>query len=483
MSKKFILAFIILFGLMFFLSPAECLAGATELLDQAQNYKNTGNRQLAELVYNTVATTYPATGYGLTAKSEITIMSISAQTDSQIPAEIDSLKAEFSALPELPAVLCNIAAGYAWAGRYQQGGDLYQQIIQDYPAGSAVAKAQIGNSRMNILSLIKSGDYAAAEAEVDNLVNSYSGSEYLPAALYHIARRYQWSRQYDQAKDIHQQIIRQFPDSDEADRARLDMGRIDVLSLIKSGDYAAAEAQIGQMLQQFPGHPSLPAVFYSIAMEYEAKDKYEQARNLNQQITQYWPESSYVARARFNFAKTTVLSLIQSSDYTAGGAELDKFGADFSSNPDFTKAMFAVGGQYYIQACRMEDEDQAGQSAQLYQNAITAWGLPREQSQSYKSGRYAWYLSGRCHKKLGDYENAIECCEKVVADWPECKWACDAQFTVGHCYEKMAKEGVMSKSEAEPKIRAAYQSLVENYPGCDASRPAQDWLNRHSTEF
>ncbi len=122
MSNKFSLITVLLPVFLLWQMPGRCFADAVSLLEQAQSYKNSGNHQLAEQAYNTVAATYPGTDHALTAKSEVTIMSISAKTDSQIQAEVDSLKAEFSALPQLPAVLCNIAAGYAWAGRYQQGG-------------------------------------------------------------------------------------------------------------------------------------------------------------------------------------------------------------------------------------------------------------------------------------------------------------------------------------------------------------------------
>jgi len=482
MFQRITVMCIVVFSLLACVTPQGCFADAVEVLEQAKAYKNSGNQQLAQQTYNTVAASYPGSGYALTAKSEITIMSISAKTDSQVQAEINSLKAEFSGNANLPAALCNIAAGYAWAGKYQQGADLYQQIIQDYPASGDVAKAQVGSSRINALSSIKSGDYATAAAEVANLINNYSGSEYLPETLYHIARRYQWSRQYEQATSIHQEIIQRFPDSSEADRARLDVGRIKVLSLIKSGDCAAAEAETNKLLQELSAHPGLPVVLHSIAREYERKAKYTEAAALHQQVIQQYPDNARAERARFDFAKTSVLLLIQAGSYTTAAAELDKFSTDFGHHPLFTRAMVPIGEQYYEQGCLKESQGEQSLANELYQKAIAAWGHVRQQSQSYEFSPAAWYFSAHCYRKLTNYEKVIECCEKTLADWPNYQYAGEAQYLIGFSFEKLAQAGIIPQAEAEPKIKSAYQQLVENYPECEPASYAQDWLNQHNCE-
>ena len=267
----------------------------------------------------------------------------------------------------------------------------------------------------------------------------------------------------------------------EAERARLDAARIKALALIKSGD--DAEAEINQLLQEFSGHSGLAVVIHSLASEYERQGKYEKARNLHQQIIQQWPENARADRARFDFSKTTVLSLIHSGEYAAAEAKLAKFTADFGGHSLFTRAMVPIGEQYYIQGCVKEGQGDSSHAEQLYEKAITVLSLVTGQSQSYEFTPVAWYLTGRCYRGLGNYEKGIECCEKVTADWPDHRYAGESQFLVGRSYEKLAKAGAMSRSEAKPKIKAAYQRLVENYPDCEAARYAQRWLGRHGTEF
>jgi len=482
MSPKITIACTVVFSLSFCVTPAECLADAAELLQQAQTCKNSGNRQLAEQTYNAVVADYPGTDYALTAKSEITIMSISAKTDSQVQAEIDDLKAEFSGHTDLPAVLCNIAAGYAWAGRYQQAGNLYQQIIRDYPAGSAVAKAQIGSLRTDILSLIKSGDYTTAAAEVQQLLTSFAGSEYLPAALYHIARNYQWVREFDQAKGLLQQIIQLHSQSPEAARAAFDIERIDVLLLLKAADFSTAEAKIEQFSRTFSANMGLPVAVFHFAQEYERQASYENARNLYQQVSTQYPNNHCGQRARFDYPRTDILYLIQAADFTTAESRLDSFKADFSSNANFTKAMFNIGEEYYKSAVFTDPNAPQAQADGLYAKAVSAWQTVLQDSESYSFTPIACYLAGRCFYRLGDYENAITCCQRAAADWPDYDHACDSLLVAGRSCEKLLDAGEISESQALPEITAAYTQLVENYPGCEAGRYAQRWLARNNAQ-
>ena len=39
------------------------------------------------------------------------------------------------------------------------------------------------------------------------------------------------------------------------------------------------------------------------------------------------------------------------------------------------------------------------------------------------------------------------------------------------------ESGLISKSEAEAKIGAAYQQLLDSYPDCPAAAYAQSWMN------
>jgi len=81
--------------------------------------------------------------------------------------------------------------------------------------------------------------------------------------------------------------------------------------------------------------------------------------------------------------------------------------------------------------------------------------------------QHAWYFTGVCYRRhLGDYEKALEYGQKVVNKWPDYQHAWHAQLRIAHSYKRMKNKGIITASEAEPKIKQAYEALVENYPDC-----------------
>ena len=38
------------------------------------------------------------------------------------------------------------------------------------------------------------------------------------------------------------------------------------------------------------------------------------------------------------------------------------------------------------------------------------------------------------------------------------------------------------RSQTDPKIKAAYEQLLEKYPDCSAARIARRWLNQYKSE-
>jgi hypothetical protein len=66
----------------------------------------------------------------------------------------------------------------------------------------------------------------------------------------------------------------------------------------------------------------------------------------------------------------------------------------------------------------------------------------------------------------------------VVDEHPGFRTAYNAQFLVGHNYERMKKEGLVSKSQADLNTKAAYEQLLQDYPDCAFARYAKHWLSR-----
>jgi len=632
MSKTFSLTSVLLLVFLLFATQGRCFADAAELFEQAGIFTDNGYRQQAEELYKRIVTDYPGTNYALKAQGELIGLSMPTKEGAQIQADIDGLIANYSGYADLPAVLCDIAASYGWSVEFERANGLYQQVIQQYPGSSAARKAELGISRINAVSLIGAGDYTAAAVKVNKMLTDFSGHPYLPAALYHIAKKYEWSRKYAEARSTYQQIIQQYSDSAQAKAANLDVAKIDILLLLKAGDFDTAGAKVDKLLEDSSGNLGLAEVLRKIAREYEVQLRYTEAGNTHQQIIQRYPDSPQGGLSRLDLPRTKVLSLIESGDYTAASAEFARLVQDNSGNPELPSAIYAIAKKYdrllnYEQAkitysqvieqyptssvvndaqwgfsktnvlSLIKSGDSAaaasafdklvqdfsghselpaalcdiareyewsyeyGQAKNAYQRIIQQYpgsaqmdkarlGFPRanilsliearqeaaaqtavdsliadfnghpelpatviltglrcynrasqlEKDNLFDQSRYyfrkvveIWQTitqrfaasvitpesccwAGDSYRKLGEYGKSTECFQRVVDNHAGYKHIWHALFTMGLNYESLKEAGAISQSQADLKIKAAYQQVLENYPGCPAAEYVQSWM-------
>jgi pentatricopeptide repeat protein len=142
-------------------------------------------------------------------------------------------------------------------------------------------------------------------------------------------------------------------------------------------------------------------------------------------------------------------------------------------------AIYQIGEQYYNKAIQLENDGLESQARDRFTKAMTIWErLIVEMPQSDVTP-YAYNSAADCYGKLGQHEKAIEYYRKIVDNWPRYQYAWNAQFMIGHTYEELNETGVISKSEVDPKIKAAYEQLLERYPGCIAAEIARYWLSHN----
>ena len=90
--------------------------------------------------------------------------------------------------------------------------------------------------------------------------------------------------------------------------------------------------------------------------------------------------------------------------------------------------------------------------------------------------------AGHSYYTLGKYTESIKCYQKVVDDYPDYHLAWHALFQVGRNYKKLKESGLISKSEADIRIKAAYEQILVDYPACPAAKGAEQWLSRQNSK-
>lgn len=444
-----------------------------------------GRYDKAKDLFQQVALQYPGSsvaGKAILDVQKIIVLSLlESGKDSQAQESLNKMSSDFSGSPYMAEALYRIGRKCEWSGKYKLARDTYQQIVQQYPNSSDVDEVRMSVPRMNILFLIESGEDGAAQAATQKMVSDFSDNPYLPEALYGIAEGHERAKKYQQAKAVYQQIVQQYPDSSRANKARLDIPKRDILSLIESGQDSAAEAAVDQMTAAFSGNSYLPEVLYRIATRYDELKKYENAQNLYQYIANQYPGSSYAGRARLYSVKINILSMVDSGQDVAIQSALQSLMTNFSGNSYLPLAMFRIGEQYYNKAGQLDNEGLTSQSIDCFQKALAIWDTVTATYPDSVVTPDIYCLKGDCYHKLGDYNKSIEYYKKVADDYPDYWMAWHALFMVGHNYEALKDSGAMLQPEADLRTRAAYERLVEKYSSCPSAMIANRWLSRHSS--
>jgi len=485
MSKKATLSSMILCFVVYGLAGI-CFADATEQLEEAETYKTNGDYLQAEEIYKTIVTDYAGTGDALQAQKELVILYSKIEMDTYSKAALDKLTVDFATYSEpndVAQALFDIARQYEWSAKYIEANKVFQQIMDEQAQSWYVNRANLAVVRTNVMSLIESGKEQEAQTAIDNLTADFGWHEELPGAIYGFAKRYEWSHKYEQANNIYLQLVQQYPESVWAGKAPLTVVRTNIASLITEGQETEAQAAIDSLVVNYSGNPDLPEALDNIAHRYEWTGKYDKALNLYEQIAQQYPESIYAGTAEMEISKVGILMLIESGNDSEGETALDNLITDFNDVRGLAAAVSRVAEQYQFNAQQLEDEGTAGveEIQDCLSKAAMIWERVINDYQDIVVVPQACRYAGDCYRKLGEFAKSAACYQKIIDDYPGNSMAWHALFMVGRNYEDLGKAGLVPQAEADTKITAFYEEVIEKYPDCKAAQAAQIWLDRNNS--
>jgi TolA-binding protein len=214
--------------------------------------------------------------------------------------------------------------------------------------------AEIQKQAKNICALIEAGKISEAKAATENMTAEFPELARLPDMLYWIAGKYQQVDRFEDAKQIYEQIIRDYPDSPWAKKAKMGYAMTDAMSLTILRRYSEAKEAADKMFTDFAGNPDVAEMLYWISGRLQALDRFEEAKQIQEQIIRDFPDNPWAIRARMGRAMTETISLIVSGKYTEAQAVIDKTAADFNGRPDLPEMLYWITGRFEM-AGRADD--------------------------------------------------------------------------------------------------------------------------------
>jgi len=437
--------------------------------DIAYQHRLSRKNEKANQLDQHVIDNWPESDYAVLAQMDMAKYYVD-QGDVAAEAAVDKLLADFPDSPFMARAVHDVAQHYSLSGKYQKANELYQHVIDHWPKAEHAMWSQVDLIKSN-LALGRDG---VAQVAVDKLLANFTDNPLIAQAVHDIAYQHRLSRKNEKANQLDQHVIDNWPESDYAVLAQMDMAKY----YVDQGD-VAAEAAVDKLLADFPDSPFMARAVHDVAQHYSLSGKYQKANELYQHVIDHWPKAEHAILSQIGIAETNVLSLIESGNDTAIEATLDSLIADFNDNPGLPETVFVIGEKYYNKAFRYDKEGLDTKARDSFTKAIVVWGKIITELPESIATAWAYNFGADCYRRLGQHKKAIEYYQKVVDDWPDYEHASYALFSIGHIYEDLKKSGAMSKSEADSKTRTVFQQLLEKYPACKAAKAAELWLSSH----
>lgn len=385
---------------------------------------------------------------------------------------MQKLLADYAGSKYIPEIVRNIAVEYYRKGKLDEASTLHQYVVDKHPKSLEALWSQ----RDVALCGIDAGNGQDVEAALQKLVTGFAGHARLPEALADVGEYYRKKGNLQNARQVHQRVVTQFPISPEAIQSQ----RNAILSSVGLNDEPQIKAGIQTLLTQFTQDKDVAAVVGYVADRLgDTRD--DEKLKLYQYIIDQHPEHELVVPAKAKVGRI----MIRRGDENGAEALFQKILTDYKGHPRLAEAVHWMADGYLDQAIVIERGAAEQVGAAKYAQTVREQGRPeavkdycRRAIEKWQitinelppTPRYterAWYFTGVVYRRhLGEPQKALPYYQKVVEAWPDYEYAWSAQAMTGLCYEMLVRSGRMTEQEAQPKIEQAYRAVVEKYSNC-----------------
>ncbi|MHC4083846.1 MAG: LamG-like jellyroll fold domain-containing protein [Planctomycetota bacterium] len=272
-------------------------------------------------------------------------------------AEFDDLIADFNDHSDLSEALYAIAQAYSPPRKFKEAESVYKQLIQLFPDSPYAVEALFNAPKLHIFSLLKSENYTEAQIAIDKFVADFNDHPALPGVVYWFAKEVEASKTYDKAKSMYQQVVRRYPESSHVASALLSVSKMDVFSLIESGNDTMAQEALDTLIADFYDHTDLPEAVFVIGEQYyykafddsnkcikvKSEENLKKAKDIWEMIVAQWPKSKSIGLKYAQYFPAVCYRYL--GEYEKAKVKYEQF------TQELPKHAFTVDAYYYWAAC------------------------------------------------------------------------------------------------------------------------------------
>jgi len=441
----------------------------------ADCYRSFRRYERSNQLYQYVAENWPEGEYAIWPQMSLALLNISRGNMVAAEAAIEKLLTDFSGNNDIGMAVYNIASCYREVGKNEEANRLYQYVVENRPDDEYAVWSQMVVAMSNI----SLGKDEAAQAAIDKLLADFNDREYIAQAVYNVAQQYIRSGKYEKSKQLYQYVIENWPQDKYARESQMWLAGLRALSLIESGDDPNAQAAIDKLVADFAGHRELPEAISRIeeayyirilsAEQYSSED-YIYPVKLWEKVVERFPDFFHndpdlyyfigdcyrqlgeyekaiqcydIVAANWTQNGYAVLSNVvvpRAEDDAAGVYEalhetIDDLIADFGDHPGLAcvVAYRRRANDAQREGLSTEAEDDNFNAVVLYDRVINEFGTSAFVASSY-------FFSALSYRDLSLYQEALDCCNRLLDNWPEYKYATWARRLAEDCSERLAAQ-------------------------------------------
>jgi len=279
------------------------------------------------------------------------------------------------------------------------------------------------------------------------LLANFSGHKDIAQAVHDIAYRYRCANKQDKANQIDQYVVDNWPGSDYAVLAQMDLAK----SYVNLGETKAADAAFDTLLTNFSGNALIARAVHDIAQQYRGTRKYEKANQLYQYVIDNWPKAEHALWSQADLIK----SYLALADDPNAQEAVDKLLTNFNDNPFVARAIHDTAWEY-------RKLGNYGRANELDQYVIDHWSADVQVM-------WAKMDMAKTDIWLGNYAAAEKTIDILIADFNDQPELATAIFMLGEQYYNKAFQFENESREAEAKEHfrkaiAIWERIINELP-------------------
>ena len=432
-------------------------------VQMGEEFAKAGRREIAMEINQYMVADHADRNEAAWAQKNICLMLIEAGDEPGAAAAIEVLSTMFATADATPESLLEIGDRYCDLKQFDRALEVYRLAA----AGESNA---LYAEKAKCLALVHLKDMDGATDAVWRMMLDFSRDARMPLAAVQVGDAFLKAKQPEVAVEIYRYVVDHHAGSDAAVWAQKNICDM----LIDAGDEAGTAMAIDKLKTHFDARQTVAAALLQLADKYRGLKAVDDARLLCKHVIDEYTDT---ASPLWAAQRLILIDIDESEDPNAPLetipppilAAVDRLRTDYAIHPELTKALFYIGEEYY----RMGHYDDFGRvrpTGKLYwPKAIAVWQklLNGDVPFDREFTPEAWWLTGVCQARMAQAPQALSSLQTVIKNWPEFKFAWNAQVWIGVCYEQLKRANRRKpKMDYDALIEEAYATVLEKYPDC-----------------